>query len=91
MTPPKTDTEKQARRHWMPLAALICAATIGVGFILYWLAADVLKPADTVEEPEPGTQDVSPGKTDLREDAPVVDVDPPEDDPGTNPNVGVNP
>jgi hypothetical protein len=58
MSAPKTNLEKQKRRHWAPLLGMALVALFGVALIVYWQveeAAEGLSPGN--ETPAvPGTE-----------------------------------
>lgn len=41
MSAPKTNLEKQSKRHWAPLLGIALAVFFGVGVIFYWLGEEV--------------------------------------------------
>ena len=53
MSAPRTNIEKQERKHAVPLLGLVIASVFGVGVILYWVfqsVADAPSPSDRGEE-----------------------------------------
>lgn len=58
MSAPKTNIEKQQRRHWAPLLGMGLVALFGVGLIIYWLGEEVADsdpPPQETHETMPGT------------------------------------
>lgn len=79
MSAPRTNLEKQRRRHWGPLLGMALVTLFAVAVIVYWLAEEMAQsdppsPAGTASEPapsalpadaiEPGMQIGEPGDTD---------------------------
>lgn len=72
MSAPRTNIEKQERKHVVPLLGLVLASVFGVGVILYWVfqsVADAPSPSDRVEE----GQEITP---------PEVKTEPQQAEPG---------
>lgn len=90
MTPPDTNTEKQAKRHWAPLAGVIPAVFIGVGVILYWVGADVVQPPATPDSEEPATDQVDGGGLEATEKAPTREADTQMVNPGLDEDTGLD-
>lgn len=77
MTPPDTNTEKQAKRHWVPLVACALVTAFGVGIILYWLAADVAKaPEERPDAEDSAAPPVARDQIEIPDDTPMDDADP---------------
>jgi hypothetical protein len=58
MSAPKTNIDKQKRRHWAPLLGMALVALFGVALIVYWQfeeAAQGLSPGDDAAT-VPGTE-----------------------------------
>lgn len=64
MSAPRTNLEKQRRRHWAPLLGIALAALFGVAVIVYWLTEEAANSdpqppagndAGTVNEPAQST------------------------------------
>lgn len=79
MSAPRTNLEKQKRRHWGPLLGMALVTVFAVGLIIYWLGEEVSQsdpppPTGAAGEAapsalpadaiEPGQQIGEPGATD---------------------------
>jgi hypothetical protein len=54
MSAPRTNIEKQKRRHWAPLAGMALVVLFGVGLILYWIFEEAATAPENIgEQPRP--------------------------------------
>ncbi len=83
MAPHDTNTERQARRHWFPLAGMaVVVALVLIGF--FWWVGEEIEPigdvdpaADGGELPEDALETTEPAAPPVAPPADVAPVDPP--------------
>ena len=72
MSAPRTNIEKQKRRHWWPLVGLALAVAFGAGMFLLWMV-DLFEDAELPVNDQGELQETSPPGS---EDVGAVDVAP---------------
>ncbi|MBN8189772.1 hypothetical protein JF540_24085 [Salipiger thiooxidans] len=84
MSPPDTNTRRQARRHWPVFIALALVVLFGVGIILYWVGEEAAQAPEPDETGAPDTvQDLREGDVAPQPDVPERAADPEPLNPGT--------
>ena len=72
MSAPRTNLEKQRRRHWGPLLGIAAVTVFALAVILWWLVEEV---ADADPQPPAGT-DAGTVQEPARSDIPVDAIEP---------------
>lgn len=80
MSAPRTNTEKEVRRHRGPLLGMAAVALFGVALIVYWIVEEVAQaPATTDDAASRPLEETAP----VSDDATVIDNAPTEVTPTT--------